>query len=405
MIVLKSITDSRQVEEVTHRRSIQNVVSSVDIPAAGTTYSVRSLCRATAEAGCEVDLVSLKTRSKDRITEGVSNVTMSEFPINPYLGHLGRRLGYSRELFDYCKSHPPALLHLHGMWMLPNVIPGLIAIKQNTPYIVSPHGSLGIEALRYSSKKKRAMIALGQGKVLKRANCLRATAPSEAEAIRAFGLKQPIALIPNGIDIPDSTVVQSLNQFVPKYVLWIGRMHPIKGLPTLIRAWNELANKYPDWTLRLVGTDEIGHKDELRQLINEMHVPRISIEEPVFGDEKTQLMANAQLFVLSSQVENFAMTVAESLSLGVPVISSKGAPWAGLTKHQCGWWVDGNVSGLSSALEDALNLPESERRKMGVRGKNWMKNDFAWEGIGRRMVAVYDWVLGRGDVTDDIIFD
>jgi glycosyltransferase involved in cell wall biosynthesis len=181
-------------------------------------------------------------------------------------------------------------------------------------------------------------------------------------------------------------------------------VHPVKGLPNLLRAWTRQAANFPDWTLRLVGPDHFGHKDELRRIIEELKVPRVSIEDPAFGDDKTQLMANAGLFVLPSLAENFAMTVAESLAFGVPVISSKGAPWSGLAHNRCGWWVDGTIEGLSSALGAALSLPASERQKMGQRGHEWMARDFGWEGIGRRMGAVYDWVLGKGDVTDDIIF-
>jgi glycosyltransferase involved in cell wall biosynthesis len=385
------------------RRIIRDIADSVDNPTGGVTYSVRSLCKATADAGSVVELVSLASTNKDRFTGDIPNVKIGEFPISRYFGHIGQRLGYSPELFDYCKSNPVDVLHLHGLWRLPSIVPGLMAIKQNTPYIVSPHGSLGAEALRFSSKKKRAMWLLGQGKVLSLANCLRATAASEVEAIRSFGLKQPIALIPNGVDIPiDQSFVtdQSSGQ---KYVLWLGRFHPIKGLPALIRAWHEQARSFPDWTLRLVGSDELGHKAELIRLVHELQVPRVSIECPIFGDKKTKLMANANLFVLPSLVENFAGTVAESLAVGVPVICSKGAPWSGLNLKRCGWWVNGDASSLSGALGVALSMSGSERQKMGARGREWMACDFAWDGIGRRMNAVYDWLIGRGDPTDDIL--
>lgn len=385
------------------RPVIRDVVDSVDNPTGGVTYSVRSLCKATADAEYAVELVSLASTNKDRFTGDIPNVSISEFPISRYLGNIGQRLGYSPELFDYCKANPVDVLHLHGLWRLPSIVPGLMAIKQNTPYMVSPHGSLGAEALRFSSKKKRAMLLLGQGKVLSLANCLRATAASEAEAIRSFGLKQPIALIPNGVDLPIDHSFMTDPSTGTKYVLWLGRFHPIKGLPALIRAWDEQARSFPDWTLRLVGSDELGHKAELMRLVQELKVPRVSIECPVFDEKKTKLMANANLFVLPSLGENFAATVAESLAVGVPVICSKGAPWSGLNLKRCGWWVNGDASSLSGALGVALNLSDSERQKMGARGREWMAHDFAWDGIGRRMNAVYDWMIGRGDPTDDIL--
>jgi glycosyltransferase involved in cell wall biosynthesis len=116
-------------------------------------------------------------------------------------------------------------------------------------------------------------------------------------------------------------------------------------------------------------------------------------------------MAGAGLFVLPTLNENFANTVPESLMVGVPVISSKGAPWAGLETHRCGWWVDGDVGSLSATLGQAMALSDGQREAMGLRGREWMIRDFAWQGIGQRLKAAYDWMLGDGVTTQDIIFD
>lgn len=388
-------------KKYTIAQDVQNIVSSLDNAAAGTTYSVRALCESTAAAGNSINLVTLRYVDTDTQCPPLAGVTISEFPVATHFGTIGRRLGYSREMFEYCQHHPARMLHLHGLWMLPNIVPGLMAIKSATPYMISPHGMLGKEALRFSSGKKRIMLALGQQKVLANAACIRATAPSEVEEIRAMGLRQPIALLPNGIGLPEGNWPKTDE----KYLLSLGRVHPKKGLANLIKAWAEQADAFPDWTLRIVGPDEVDHKAELRRLVAQMAVPRVTIEEPVFGDAKWSLMAGGGLFVLPTLNENFANTVPESLVVGVPVISSKGAPWAGLEAHRCGWWVDGDVDTLSATLARAMALPDDERVAMGLRGRDWMMRDFAWQGIGQRMAAVHAWMLGEGGPTADLIFD
>lgn len=388
-------------KKFTRGYKVQNIVSSLDNQAAGSTYSVRGLCSATAAAGVNTNLLTLRYFDTDTQCAPLAGVELTEFPVATRFGKIGQRLGYSREMFDYCQHRTADLLHLHGLWMLPNIVPGLISLKHNTPYIISPHGMLGREALRFSSGKKRIMRALGQQKVLTNAACIRATAPSEVEEFREFGLRQPIVLVPNGIDLPEGNWLKTGG----KHLLSLGRVHPKKGLAILIKAWAKQADAYPDWTLRIVGPDEVDHKAELQRLVAQMAVPRVTIEEPVFGDAKWSLMAGAGVFVLPTLNENFANTVPESLVVGVPVISSKGAPWAGLETHRCGWWVDGDIETLSATLAKAMDLSDDERLAMGLRGRDWMMRDFAWQGIGRRMAAVYDWLLGKGSSTSDVIFD
>ena len=143
--------------------------------------------------------------------------------------------------------------------------------------------------------------------------------------------------------------------------------------------------------------DEGGHSDALRRAISVAGLQdRIHVEGPVFGEEKFDLMARASLFVLPSLHENFAVTVAESLAVETPVISSKGAPWRGLEVHGCGWWIDHGVEPLAASLSHSMALTPEARAAMGKLGREWMRCDFAWVGIGERTAQVYDWLLGRG---------
>ena len=91
------------------------------------------------------------------------------------------------------------------------------------------------------------------------------------------------------------------------------------------------------------------------------------------------------------------MTVAESLACGTPVIASRGTPWQGLEREKCGCWVPIGVEPLAVALEELMSMNDEERAAMGTRGREWIRRDFSWKGIGAKMKAAYEWLLGQGE--------
>ena len=157
--------------------------------------------------------------------------------------------------------------------------------------------------------------------------------------------------------------------------------------------------------VKIVGPAELGHDAELRALAEELKLNRISIELPVYGENKRAVFEGADVFVLSSLNENFAMTVAESLAAGTPVISTKGAPWRGLETERCGWWIEPGVEPLAAALARAMVLPREELAEMGARGRAWMARDFGWETAAEKTLAVYLWLAGRSPRPDHVIAD
>src|SRR5262249_7752896 len=169
-----------------------------------------------------------------------------------------------------------------------------------------------------------------QAAVIRYAVCIHATSEQEYQEIRAFGLVNPVAVIPNGIDFPPAPSNSMVSNDGGRTVLSLGRIHPKKGLDRLVRAWARLEVEYPGWRLRIIGPSEVRHDEELRALAAALNLHRISIEPPVYDDVKFGIMRAADVFVLSSLNENFAITVAEALAVGTPVIATKGAPWSRL---------------------------------------------------------------------------
>jgi glycosyltransferase involved in cell wall biosynthesis len=254
---------------------------------------------------------------------------------------------------------------------------------------------LGGAALRFSRMRKALFWQVLQGPAVRRAACFHATSRQEYEDIRAYGLTQPVAIIPNGIDLPEPDNKKTTTDATDRVVLSLGRIHPKKGLDRLVHAWAKVEAAHPGWRLRIVGPAELGHDAELKALAATLKLGRVWIEPALYGEEKFVAYREADFFVLPTLNENFAMTVAEALAAETPVISTKGAPWAGLEVQRCGWWIDHGIEPLAEALSRAMVLPRAELRAMGMRGRAWMASEFGWDAIAGRMVAVYAWLAGK----------
>jgi glycosyltransferase involved in cell wall biosynthesis len=287
--------------------------------------------------------------------------------------------------------------------MMPNVYPGWVAKKTKVPLIVSPHGTLSEWAMQNGSPVKQLFWSLIQRSALKATTCFHATAESEYCDIRRMGFKQPVAIIPNGIDIPTALPKQPYRKY--RTLLFLGRIHPIKGLDMLLPAWAAVQQRFPDWQLKIVGPDNDGYLQEMKKLAIELNLERIEFTGALFDQEKWEAYQNAELFVLPTYSENFGISVAEALAVGIPAIVTKGAPWQNLEAHHAGWWIDTNIDALTSSLECALKLSNDQLEAMGKQGKKWMEDEFSWQQIAHMMNKTYEWVIEGGTPPEWIKFD
>lgn len=375
------------------RMRATHVIGGLAPAEGGPSYSVPRLCAAMAER-TEIALLSVAAkgeRASDRRHDGYRDRRFGQdFARVPGL----RKLRLSNDLRVALGSEARAggAIHSHGLWLGAGLYAARAAHAAASPLIVSPRGMLSPVALSFSRIRKRVFWSLFQRRALAGAACLHATSDAECRDIRALGLTNPVAVIPNGIDLPQ----EGPRAMAPeRTVLSLGRLHRKKGLSHLVRAWAGVERTFPEWRLRIAGPAEGGHDRELLSLVAELGLGRVSIEGPIYGDAKWAAYRDADVFVLPSLDENFGLTAAEALAAGTPVISSKGAPWAGLEREGCGWWVDPGEVSLTGALRTAIQLPREQLLSMGARGRAWMERDFAWEAIAAEMLAVYDW-LARG---------
>jgi len=131
---------------------------------------------------------------------------------------------------------------------------------------------------------------------------LHATAEQEYLDIRKAGFKQPVCVVPNGVDIPEQLPLhltgENKNDEGVKEVLFLGRLHPVKGIDILISAWSKVAVQRTGWQLRIVGLGTEDYVQKLRNQVERESVPNFTIEGPLYGQDKRKAYQRAKLYVL-----------------------------------------------------------------------------------------------------------
>lgn len=383
-----------------------HTVASLKKSAGGPTRTVTALCGELGKLGARVDLLSQDYRGApddepvlppaDRVSTHLAaayRLPKTRFLFSPSFRSLLRQR---------CRPSSGVIVHDHGLWLPTNHAAAAVARQLDMPLVVSTRGMLEPWALSYRAWKKRLAWRLYQHRDLQTARVLHATAEREAENLRRIGLRQPIAVIPNGVDFP-VLPERSRRPESPRIALFLGRIHPVKGLVELVEAWR--IAQPAGWKAILAGPDEGGHRRVVVVAIRRAGLESsFELVGAVDGEDKMALYRNADLFLLPSFTENFGVVVAEALACGVPAITTKGAPWEGLHTHCCGWWIDIGVEPLAAALREATSLPPDILRKMGRRGRAYVEQ-FGWPHIAEQMLSVYRWVLGRGDKPDCVVRD
>jgi glycosyltransferase involved in cell wall biosynthesis len=365
--------------------------------AGGPAFSVSALCEAAANAGVKQSLITFQAPKGK--SEQLPNPDLVETIRVGGLRFQTVRFFWSptfrSTLRNYCRTHGVQVIHSHGIWTQPNHIAASVARELGLPLLISLHGTLEPWAWRHHAWKKRPAWWLWVHRDFKSA-VLRATSQKEVEAIRILGLRNPIALIPNGVDLPPAsqrTEIRGQTSGV-RNALFLSRIHPVKGLLNLVAAWSQV--RPAGWRMVVCGPDECGHTQQVKRAVAEAGLSDVfEFKMPAYDNEKQSLYAGADLFVHPTFSENFGLVIAEALSAGVPVITTKGAPWEELRTHECGWWIDFGVEPLAAALREAMALSDDQRRNMGERGRRLVEENYGWPKIGRDMKAVYGWVLSK----------
>jgi glycosyltransferase involved in cell wall biosynthesis len=372
---------------------VVHVAPGISEEASGPSYSVVRLCEALIDAGEELTLAAI-----DWSPQSTKPAFMRPFPLGAGPRRLGRAPQMSRWLTSESTGGRIDVIHSHGMWQMNAVYPAWAVRGLRTKLVVSPRGAFSTWAMKHGSRLKCIFWPLLQRPALMQATCFHATAESEYEDIRRLGFEQPVAIIPNGIDVPE---VASKRKGPLRTLLFLGRIHPKKGVDALLHAWAAVMDRHPDWQLLVVGTDSgygkrSGYLEDLNALAAKLQLKRMTFVGPRYGAAKLAAYRDAELFVLPTYSENFGMTVAEALAAGTPAIVTKGAPWQGLQESSSGWWIDFGVGSLVACLEEAMSESSEQLARRGVNGRNWMLRELSWPVIGGKVDQTYRWMIGGG---------
>jgi poly(glycerol-phosphate) alpha-glucosyltransferase len=374
---------------------------SISRKAGGLRDCVLNLSRSLREGhDVEVDVLSVEDEftAQDRQAWGSAPVHI----VRPKLP----AFRYSPELKQRLSLLEPDLLHVHGLWTYLSIVAMRWSESgpNNKPYLVSPHGMLDSWALRNSSSKKRIAAALFEKRHLERAFCLHAVNQAEALAIRNFGLKNPICVIPNGVKIPDPGEESLPTPWSAEFgndrkvLLYLGRLHPKKGLPMFLRAWQKAISDRPGWILAVAGWDEAGHRAELEALVAQIGLSdSVKFVGPLFGTQRDAAYRNADAFVLPSLSEGQPLAVLEAWSHGLPVLMTGACNLAEGFEAGAAIQLEPTVESAIQALENMFGLTDIALQQMGSKGRGLVIRRFSWPQTAAQMHEVYRWILGEID--------
>lgn len=287
------------------------------------------------------------------------------------------------------------IMHIQGLWL--HLFHGAISFARanKIPYIVSLRGTMYPQALQINHFVKSLFRKLFQDRDLLNAACIHATCEDELNFYRQLGFKNPVAVIPNSIDI------SSINE--PTYIRkdiftigFLGRVHPRKRVEKLIYSLKYLKENGVNAKLKIIGADDPEYEAFLRAETKDLGLLNdVEFTGFLVGDEKEAAISSLSVLGCASDFENFGNMVTEALVRGVPVMATKGMPWQCLEAARCGWWVENNQDSLNKTLLNIARLSEEELREYSLNGRKLIKDRFSTEAVGKQFAMLYDWILNK----------
>lgn len=322
--------------------------------------------------------------------------------------------GFSPQFMKHLNLRVPRLVHQHGLWMYISAV-GLNWTQQNSvPRLISPHGMLEPWALRHSRFKKLIAKTLYEKHNILTATCLHALNEQEANDIRTFGYKGPIAIIPNGSPVPLKleTVQQgnqvSDNRFDVKTLLFLGRLHPKKGLSEAISAFAILKNsptfKNNPWRFIIAGNGSPDYEARLGDQVAKLDLQmEISFTGPVYGAEKARLFSTSDAFILPSFSEGLPIAVLEAWTYALPTLLTRHCNLNEAIGSHIAVEIPNIPSDMAQKLIEFTELPTSEIQLIGARAKEFVDTHYSWDSSCSKMKSVTDWLTRNGDKPDCIV--
>jgi len=318
----------------------------------------------------------------------------------PFVPYLSKSLGflYAPAMRAQLDRIVPSVdvVHTQMPFIYPTYAAGKSAICHQKPLFFHQHGVFDPERLKFRGMKKRIYIKAIERPIMRKATTLIALTEAEVRSFRALGVQTPCRVIPNGIDLVDQprTSERSACSFYnispdEMVILFMARLHPIKGADRLIRAFLMLHGSFPTATLVMAGPDEWGMVEKFRQEIMKAGIGnRVLFPGMVTGRTKQELLTRADLFCLPSDAEGFSMAVLEALASSTAVLLSPGCHFPEVEKAGAGRVVQPEPDALCNAIADLLDNPE-KLKEMGRKGRDFVSRYYSWDTITDQHIEAY----------------
>ena len=287
-------------------------------------------------------------------------------------------------------------VHLHGMWLPIFPITARNARRRSIPYAVAPHGMLSQWAFEQKTMKKTLALALTQKRMLSRASFLHFLNDEERRRAEHVGIQTRTETIPNGVFInefdslpPSGTFKRSHPEIGDNpYVLYLGRLHPLKGLDLLVDAFSLLRNELPSLRLVIAGPDA-GAAKAIRDQIGLLGLAdRVHVVGPQYDQDKYAVLADAMCLCLTSRHEAFSVAVVEALACRLPVVISEQCFFPEVDEFGAGEIVTLDPRRIAAALLRMASDADL-RNKMGRNGRNLVEQRYTWPQVARTTVSSY----------------
>ncbi len=378
--------------------NIVHVTSWLSRNGGGIPPVIWALARESNRSGIKTSVVGLMD---EWVKDDCKNGDV-EFAAGQIIGP--KALGFSPELKKQleARAESKGIIHTHGLWMYPGWAARKCAAKINSRLVISPHGMLEPWALNHSTWKKKLAEHLFESGNFHKADCIHALCEAEAVNFRRYGLKNPIAIIPNGVDFeefqghPGDAMVEKFPELKGrKQILFLARLHSKKGLGNLLEAWKKMAADFSNWQLLIAGSGEPAYMEELKNQARDLIFSKsVVFTGPLYGESKKQILAASDVFVLPSFSEGFSVAILEAAASGLPVVLTPECNFPELARANAAIEIPTAVDGIEKGLRQILTLPDEERQAMGRRGQELIKRFYTWPAIADQMRLVYDWLAG-----------
>lgn len=375
----------------------------------GPIPAVHGLNKALVKKGIDVSVYTTNVGLKGKVPVNqeisVEGVKVRYFKFVRFLEFLGDTgwqfsLQMRRALRRHLKEFD--IVHIPAIWNFPTAIASYYCKKFEKPYIISPHGALQPCTISKKVWKKRPYYFLITKRNLNDARAICYLTDFEMKSChQALGLKNIPFVVPNGIDLAPFNDLPNKEALGVRYpllnnktvILFLGRIHWIKGLDILSKAFGNIARERKNVHLLMVGNNEGGVESKVRQWLQEAGVEKeVTFTGILKGEDKLRAFAGSDIFVLPSYSEGFSMAILEAMACRVPVIITRQCNFPEVDRYKGGFIIDPDEKQLTRSLLELLDFPEA-RRQMGENGWRLVREKFTWDKIAEQIIEMYESLL------------